>query len=165
MHTKRIITSLIFGAILMAPSAFACPPLLMPDTAHLSQYQTIFIGEVLNVRQFHAPDWQTLCVNGTHNRTHCRSAKNNNTARPEYEVNALPRTSILGTPSTMEKMVIQGCGEQIPRVLSYGIFFIPKNKNQPVVPIYQWESLLYSNLLLKLGALEPKSSNWGQLKK
>ncbi len=165
MNTKHILVSLILGALAGAPFAYACPPLLIPDTAHLSQYQTIFIGEVLNVRQLHAPDWQTSCINGRHNTTHCQSIKNNNTARPEYEVNALPRTSIMGTPSTMEKMMVQGCGEQIPRVRAYGIFFIPKDGSQPIVPIYQSESLLYSNLLLKLGALEPASSKWDQLKK
>ncbi|MDE2236016.1 MAG: hypothetical protein KGK44_10815 [Gammaproteobacteria bacterium] len=165
MKIKHILASLIISTLVSTPFAYACPPQLMPDTTNLGQYQTIFIGEVLNVRQVHAADWNTLCVNGKHNRTHCHSTKNNNTARPEYEVNAVSRTSIMGTPSTTEKMMLQGCGVQIPRVLGYGIFFIPKNNKQPVIPIYQTESLLYSNLLLKLGALEPKSSNWDALKK
>lgn len=156
---------LVISAMLVTPFVYACPPLLIPNTADLNQYKTIFIGEISNVRQMPQADWQTHCINGRHNATYCQSTLTGPQTRPTYEISVLPRTSIMDGPTSMVKMQLQGCGEQIPRVRGYGIFFLPKDARQPIVPIYQSESLLYSNLLLKLGALKPASSNWDTLKK
>ncbi|MGA9854643.1 MAG: hypothetical protein WBR29_05135 [Gammaproteobacteria bacterium] len=165
MNLKNTIGLFLIGVMLATPFAFACPPLLVPDTAHLSQYKTIFIGEVSNVRQMPQADWQTQCINGRHNATYCRSTLTGPQTRPTYEISVLPRTSIMDGPSGMVKIQLQGCGEQIPRVRGYGIFFLPKDLSRPIVPIYQSEPLLYTNLLLKLGALKPDSSNWDKLEK
>jgi len=82
-----------------------------------------------------------------------------------YEISILPRTSIVDAPLGVMTMQLPACGDQIPKVQGYGIFFIPKDAKQPIVSIYASESLLYSNLLLKLGALKPESSNWDKLQK
>jgi hypothetical protein len=164
MKLFRTLGLLAVGAMLVMRLAYACP-LLVPDTTDLGQYKTIFIGEVSNVRQLPQAQWQTLCINGRHNATYCHSAKAKQQTVPTYEISLMPRTSIMDGPSGMVKVQLQGCGEQIPRIRGYGIFFLPKDANQPVVPIYQSESLLYSNLLLKLGALKPGSSNWDKLDK
>jgi hypothetical protein len=155
---------LVVGVMLVMRLAYACP-LLVPDTADLSRYKTIFIGEVSNIRQLPQAEWRTLCINGRHNATYCHSTKAKQQTMPTYDISILPRTSIVDGPLGVVTIQLPGCGEQIPRVRAYGIFFLPKDANQPIVPIYQSESLLYSNLLLKLGALRPETSNWDNLQK
>jgi hypothetical protein len=164
MKLRQTLASLAFGAMLVAPVAYSCPPPLIPDTADLSQYKTIFIGVVSTVRQMPQTEWRTLCINGRRHATLCRSKEAGQQVRPMYEISVLPRTSILNAPLGVVTLQLPGCGEQIPRMQGYGIFFLPNDAREPVVPIYDSESLLYSNLLLKLGALKPDSSNWDKIK-
>jgi len=165
MKLKKNIASLALAALLTIPSAYACPPSLLPDTSDLSQYQTIFIGVVSTVRQMPQSEWRTLCIKGRRRATYCRSKDTGQPSKPMYEISILPRTSIVDAPLGVMTMQLPACGDQIPRVQGYGIFFIPKDTREPIVSIYASESLLYSNLLLKLGALKPESSNWGKLQK
>lgn len=72
-----------------------------------------------------------------------------------YDIFVLTRITLAGNPQAIMSMHMQGCGIQVPQLGGYGIFFIPKDSKQPTVPIYQSESFLYTNLLLKLGSLKP----------
>ncbi|MGH8397735.1 MAG: hypothetical protein ACRETA_05765 [Gammaproteobacteria bacterium] len=165
MQLKHAVPSLVIALLLTAPYVYACPPILMPDTNDLNRYATVFIGEVTNLRELPQAQWQTRCITNGHHAKACRSTKISQDPVPTYEISVLSRVSIMGSPSMIVKMQLQGCGEQTPRLSSYGAFFIPKDTHQPIVPIYQSESSLYTNLLLKLGALEPKSSNWDKMNK
>ncbi len=162
MHTKYTIASLIFAAILAAPSAFACNAKLMPDTKHLERYSMIFIGEVSSVRQDNYEEQTANCYSNGFNT--CQAAVITKLSSPVYDIFVLTRITLAGSPQAIMSMHMQGCGIQVPQLGGYGIFFIPKDKTLPVIPIYQSESFLYSNLLLKLGNLKPASSHWDEIK-
>lgn len=152
------IAAFLFGTILAAPPAFACSVKLMPDTHHLERYSTIFIGEVSSIRQMDYEEQQSSCYANGFNPSNCQVAVVTELASPVYDIFVLARITISGSPAAITPLHLQGCGIQVPQLGGYGIFFIPKDSKQPIVPIYQSESFLYSNLLLKLGNLKPGSS-------
>ncbi|MDE2346580.1 MAG: hypothetical protein KGL13_08935 [Gammaproteobacteria bacterium] len=162
MKLQNTVASLIFCISLSAPPCFGCNAKLMPDTKHLERYSVIFIGEVSSVRQDYYQEQAANCYSNGFNT--CQTAVITKLSSPVYDIFVLTRISLTGSPQAIMSMHMQGCGIQIPQLGGYGIFFIPKDKTQPVIPIYQSESFLYSNLLLKLGNLKPAASHWDEIK-